>query len=99
MQEAKKKCQEFEARGYSFLVQGIRERRRATILLIAAKECLRQKEAKAEQEGEPLKEIEAKLKAETLKVLERQEKFLNNLDSGDPVEVAPGHSFRFRKSR
>ena len=44
VQDAEKKCQEFEARARSFLVQGIKERQRAVRLLIAARECLRQKE-------------------------------------------------------
>jgi len=79
------------------LVQGIKERKRAVRLLIAARECLRQKEIEAEKEGEPFNEREARLKVETLKVLERQEKFLNDLDAGEPVEIAPGH--RLRKSR
>jgi len=97
IQDAEKECQEFEARARVFLVQGINERRRAVKLLIAARECLRQKETKVEQEGEPFDEKEARLKVETLKVLERQEKFLHDLDAGEPVEVAPGHVLR--KSR
>lgn len=92
--DAEKKCQEFEARAHNFLVRGINERRRAVKILIAAKECLRQKEAKAEEEDEPFDEKEARLKAETLEVLERQVKFLNDLDAGEPVEVAPGHRLR-----
>lgn len=63
-------------------------------ILIAARECLRQKEA--ETNGEPFNEKEARLKAETLEVLERQEKFLNDLDAGEPVEIAPGHRLRKR---
>ena len=97
IQDADRKCREFEARGRIFLVQGIKERRTAVKLLLAARECLRQKEAEAEKKGELFGETEARLKAETLKVLERQEKFLNDLDAGDPVEIAPGHSLR--KSR
>ena len=97
VQDAERKCQEFEARAHSFLVRGIKERRVAVTLLVAARECLRQKETKAEQEGESFDEMEARLKVETLKVLERQERFLNDLDAGDPVEIAPGHSLR--KSR
>lgn len=96
VKDAEKKCQEFEARAHSFLVRGVIERRRAVNILIAARECLLQKEAKAEEEGEPFDEKEARLKAETLKVLERQEKFLNRLDAGEPIEIAPGHSLRKR---
>jgi len=92
--DAERKCQELEARAHSFLVRGINERRRAMRILIAARECLRQKEVEAD--GEPFDEKEARLKAETLEVLERQEKFLNDLDAGEPVEIAPGHRLRKR---
>lgn len=95
--DVEKRCQEFEARAHSFLVQGINERRKAVNVLIVTREYLRQKEAEAEKKGELFGETEARLKAETLKVLERQEKFLNDLDAGDPIEIAPGHSLR--KSR
>lgn len=90
--DAEKKCQEFEARARGFLVRGIAERRKAVMIMMAVKECLRQKEEK----GEPFDEKEARLKAETLAVLERQEKFLNDLDSGEPVEIAPGIRLRKR---
>lgn len=94
--DAEKKCQEFEAHARNFLVRGINERRRAVKILIAARECLRQKEAKGEEEGESFGMREARLKAETLEVLKRQEKFLNDLDAGEPVEIAPGHRLRKR---
>jgi hypothetical protein len=94
--DAEKKCQEVEARAHSFLVRGIIERRRAVKILIAARECLRQKEVEAEEEGETFDEKEARLKAETLEVLERHEKFLNDLDGGEPVEIAPGYRLRKR---
>lgn len=97
VQDAEKRYQEFEARARGFLIQGIEERRKAVRILIAARERLRQKEADAEQEGESLDEMDARLKVETLKVLERQEKFLNDLDTGEPVEISPG--YRLRKSR
>ena len=79
------------------MVKGIEERRKAARLLIAARECLRQKEKEVEQEGESFDEKDVRLRAETLKVLERQEKFLNDFDGGEPVELSPGH--RLRKSR
>ena len=97
VRDAEKKYQEFEARTYGFLIQGIDERRRAVRILIAARECLRQKEREAEQEGEPFDEKDARLKVETLRVLERQEKFLNDFDAGEPVEISPG--LRLRKPR
>jgi len=97
VQDSEGRCREFEARARGFLLKGIEERRKAVKILIAARESLRQKEKEAEQDGEPFDEKDARLKAETLKVLERQEKFLNNLDAGEPVEVSPGH--RFRKPR
>lgn len=99
VQDVEKKGKESEARARSFVVQGIKERRMAVSLLIAAKECFRQKEMKAKGEGEPPDGMEASLKAETLRVLERQEKFLNGFDAGDPVEIAPGHTVTFRKTR
>jgi len=79
------------------LVRGIEERRKAVKILIAAREYLRQKEKEAEEGGGSFDEKGARLKAETLKVLERQEKFLNDLDGGEPVEISPGH--RLRKPR
>jgi len=88
------KRREFEARTRSFLGQGIKERRVAAKLLIAAKACLQEKEAEAKQKGEPFGVTEAFLKAETLRVLKRQEKFLNDFDAGEPVEIAPGYSLR-----
>ena len=94
IRDAEKKCQEFEARARSFLLEGIREKRAAVNILIAVKVFLLQKEKEAEKEGRHFGETEAMLKAETLKVLERQERFLNDLDAGDPVEIAPGHSLR-----
>ena len=97
VQDSEKKYHEFEARARGFLIRGIEERRKAVKILIAARECLRQKEKEAEQDGESFNEEDARLKAETLKVLERQEKFLNDLDAGEPVEVSPGH--RLRKPR
>ena len=78
----------------TFLDQGIKERRKAANLLITAKLFLLQKEAEAKRKGEPFGTTEASLKAETLKILERQEKFLNDFDAGEPVEIAPGHSLR-----
>lgn len=64
------------------------------MILIAARVFLQQKEKEAEQEGKSFNEREARLKAETLKVLERQEKFLNDLDAGEPVEISPGYGLR-----
>ena len=78
----------------SFLDQGIKERRKAADLLITAKLFLQKKEMEAKRKGEPFGVTEASLKAETLKILERQEKFLNDFDAGEPVEIAPGHSLR-----
>ena len=97
IQDSEKRYQEFEARARGFLVRGIEERRKAVKILIAARECLQKKEKEVEQDGEPFDEKDARLKAETLKILERQEKFLNDLDAGEPVEVSPGH--RLRKPR
>ena len=62
------------------------------MILIAARDCLRKKE----EEGEPFDKKEARLKAETLAVLERQAKFLDDFDGGEPVEIAPGHRLRKR---
>jgi len=59
-----------------------------------ARDFLRWKETEAKQKGESFGVTEAWLKAETLKVLERHEKFLNGFDAGEPVEIAPGHSLR-----
>jgi hypothetical protein len=67
------------------------------MILTAAKNCLQKKEREAEEAGEAFGKKEAMLKEETLKVLERQEKFLNDFDCGEGVEVAPGH--RIRKPR
>lgn len=97
LQDAEKRYKESEARARGFLVKGIEERRKAARLLIAARECLRQKEKEVDQENESFDEKDVRLRAETLKVLERQEKFLNDLDAGDPVEISPGH--RLRKPR
>ena len=97
VQDAQKEFRGFEARARGFLIQGIEERRKAVKILIAARECLRQKEVNAEQEGESFDEKDVRLKAETLKALERQEKFLNDLDAGETVEISPG--YRLRKSR
>ena len=94
---AEKKCQEFEARARGFLAQGIKERQRAVKILILARESLLQREKKAEEDGEAFGKMEARLKEETLRVLERQEKFLNDFATGEPVEIAPGH--RVRKGR
>ena len=77
-----------------FIAQGVSDRKTAAKLLIAAKECLQQKEMEAKQEGGSLDEKEAFLKVETLKVLERQERFLKDLDAGKPVEIAPGRGIR-----
>lgn len=76
------------------MVKGIEERRKAARLLIAARECLRQKEKEVEQEGESFDEKDVRLRAETLKVLERQERFLNDFDAGEPVELSPSHGLR-----
>ena len=66
------------------------------MILAATKICLQKQEREGEEVGETFGEREAILK-ETLKVLERQEKFLNGFDRGEAVEVAPGH--RIRKAR
>ena len=92
--DAERKCQEIQARARNFLVRGINERRRAVRILTAARECLQKKEAEAEEGGEPFDEKDARLKAETMEVLKRQERFLNDLDIGEPVEIASGHRFR-----
>ena len=86
-----KKHQEFEIRVHSFLAQAIKEKKMAAGLLNAAKACLQEKERKAKQEGESFGKREALLKAETLRLLERHEKFLSGLDDKG-VEVAPSHS-------
>ena len=95
--DTEKKCKEFQARAHGFLAQGISERRKAVMLLIAAREGLRRMEAKANEKSEPFDKREALLKAETLKVLERQEKFLNDFDAGKPLEIASDYITRRRR--
>jgi len=70
------------------------ERKKAVRLLIEAKVCLLQKEAEAKQKGEAFGKKEASLKAETLRMLERQEMFLDDFYVGEPVDIAPSHSAR-----
>ena len=94
-QDTEKTSEELYRRAHEFLMQGIEERRRAVKILAVTKACLLQKEREAEEKGELFDKKEALLKAETLKILERQEKFLNDLDSGEPVEISP--SWRLRK--
>ena len=66
--------------------------------MFETKACLLKREREAKEEGKSFdKGLEARLKMETLKVLERQEKFLNDFEAGEPVEIAPGYSLR--KSR
>jgi hypothetical protein len=93
-QRAEKRCKELQARAHKLLEKAIDERRNAAKILVAAKECLQQKEREAEEGGEPFDEKEARLKVETLRLLERQEKFLDDLESGEPVEISPGCGFR-----
>lgn len=92
--DTERKCKEFQARAHGFLIQGINERRKAVMLLIAAKEGLRRMEAKANEKDESFDKREALLKAETLKALERQEKLLNDFDAGKPIEIAPSYITR-----
>jgi len=66
----------------------------AADLLVITRKIILQKEMEARQRGVSFGVKEAWLKAETLKLLERQEKFLNDFDAGDPVEIAPGHNLR-----